>query len=258
MSRARDKAPTADEEGFLARWSRRKQEATSAPELEDGALEAAPPEPDAAAAPGPDEADGPPDDSLDDAALAEKYGLPDPNALQATDDFTPLIQGKAPERLRRIAMRRLWRLKPELANLDGLLEYGEDYTDAATVVANLATDYVVGRGFTPAPDVDDAADEPVEQDEQSADAQEGEAGAEIDESAAAEAEGETETETATDEGGQEAARLDLSPPPQAGALADEALQQPASAGDSLGPGVSSREPFPAEPKSARPRRMRFH
>src|SRR3546814_8004411 len=46
-----------------------------------------------------------------------------------------------------MALQRLWRLDPVFANLDGLLEYGEDYTDAATVVENLKTAYRVGRGF---------------------------------------------------------------------------------------------------------------
>jgi hypothetical protein len=34
-----------------------------------------------------------------------------------------------------------------LANLDGLVDYGEDYTDAATVVENLQTVYQVGKGM---------------------------------------------------------------------------------------------------------------
>src|SRR3546814_11426370 len=46
-----------------------------------------------------------------------------------------------------MALQRLWRLDPVFANLDGLLEYGEDYTDAATVAENLKTAYRVGRGF---------------------------------------------------------------------------------------------------------------
>ena len=34
-----------------------------------------------------------------------------------------------------------------LANLDGLIEYGEDYTDKATVIENLQTTYQVGKGM---------------------------------------------------------------------------------------------------------------
>jgi hypothetical protein len=53
-----------------------------------------------------------------------------------------------PERIRRRALRRLWLSNPVLANLDTLVEYGEDYTDAATVVENLSTAYQVGKGMT--------------------------------------------------------------------------------------------------------------
>ena len=52
-----------------------------------------------------------------------------------------------PGRLRARALRRLWGTNPVLANLDALVEYGEDYTDAATVVENMATTYEVGRGM---------------------------------------------------------------------------------------------------------------
>ncbi len=41
----------------------------------------------------------------------------------------------------------LWRSNPTLANLDGLIDYGDDYTNAATVVPNLKTLYRVGKGM---------------------------------------------------------------------------------------------------------------
>ncbi len=52
-----------------------------------------------------------------------------------------------PERIRRRALRKLWGLNPVLANLDGLVDYAEDYTDAATVVDNLQTVYKIGKGM---------------------------------------------------------------------------------------------------------------
>src|SRR3546814_9251115 len=73
--------------------------------------------------------------------------LPDIESLGMDSDFTVFLQDGVPEALRRKALQRLWRLDPVFANLDGLLEYGEDYTDAATVVENLKTAYRVGRGF---------------------------------------------------------------------------------------------------------------
>jgi hypothetical protein len=53
-----------------------------------------------------------------------------------------------PDRLRRRALRRLWLANPALANLDGLLDYGEDFTDSATVIENMQTAYQVGKGMT--------------------------------------------------------------------------------------------------------------
>jgi hypothetical protein len=45
-------------------------------------------------------------------------------------------------------LRRLWLSNPALANVDGLVDYGQDFTDSATVVENLQTAYQVGRGMT--------------------------------------------------------------------------------------------------------------
>ena len=53
-----------------------------------------------------------------------------------------------PDRLRRRALRCLWLANPALANLDGLIDYGEDFTDSATVIENMQTAYQVGKGMT--------------------------------------------------------------------------------------------------------------
>jgi len=82
-----------------------------------------------------------------DAEILEELGLPDPDTLEAGGDFSGFLSAAVPERLRRRALRRLWGLNPVLANLDGLVDYAEDYTDAATVVSNLQTVYQVGKGM---------------------------------------------------------------------------------------------------------------
>ena len=82
-----------------------------------------------------------------DSEVLEELGLKDPDSLEAGDDFAAFLQKSVPERIRRRALRRLWRADPTLANLDGLIDYGEDYTDAATVVENLQTAYQVGKGM---------------------------------------------------------------------------------------------------------------
>ena len=82
-----------------------------------------------------------------DAELLEDLGLPDPDTLREGDDFTGFMARGVPERLRRRALRRLWTSNAVLANVDGLVDYGEDYTDAATVVDGMKTAYRVGKGM---------------------------------------------------------------------------------------------------------------
>ena len=82
-----------------------------------------------------------------DEEVLEELGLPDPDGLQPGDDFSAFMAKAVPDRIRRRALRRLWLSNPALANLDGLLDYGEDFTDSATVVENLQTAYQVGKGM---------------------------------------------------------------------------------------------------------------
>ncbi len=163
---------------FLSRWSRMKSrsraggpgrlaERTKEPapanawrrpdgdETRDGTRPAARP---AKAAPvGADEAadfaeDAAPED--EEAVLAQwPEDLPQPDELDAESDYSAFFSPEVSEAVRNLALRRLWRSNPLLANLDGLVDYGEDFTDAATVVANMKSAYQVGRGY--------ARDEPV-------------------------------------------------------------------------------------------------
>lgn len=82
-----------------------------------------------------------------DSEILSEFDLPDPDTLQAGDDVSGFMAKAVPDRLRRRALRRLWRLNPVLANVDGLVDYGEDYTDAACVIENIQTAYQVGKGM---------------------------------------------------------------------------------------------------------------
>jgi hypothetical protein len=82
----------------------------------------------------------------DDEILAE-LGLPDPDTMGQGDDFAAFLKSAVPDRLRRRALRRLWRSNPVLANLDGLVDHGEDYTDKAVVVPGMMSAYQVGKGM---------------------------------------------------------------------------------------------------------------
>ncbi|MGX0975757.1 NACalpha-BTF3-like transcription factor [Roseovarius sp. MBR-51] len=82
-----------------------------------------------------------------DEELCEELGLPDPDTLKLGDDFRAFMGKAVPERLRRRALRRLWVSNPVLANIDGLVDYAEDYTDSAMVVPDMKTAYQVGKGM---------------------------------------------------------------------------------------------------------------
>jgi len=82
-----------------------------------------------------------------DTDILEELGLPDPDTLEAGADFKGFLAKNVPERIKTRALRRLWRLNPVLANLDGLVDYDDDYTDAACVVDGMKTAYQVGKGM---------------------------------------------------------------------------------------------------------------
>ena len=86
-------------------------------------------------------------EELPDEEVLARLELPDPDTLGPGDDFSRFLAREVPERIRRRALRLLWRSSPTLANVDGMVDYGQDFTDAATVPALLKTRYEVGRGL---------------------------------------------------------------------------------------------------------------
>ena len=117
-------------------WSRRK----AAVAAEEAALDRAAAEARAAAERAAREA-------RSDAESLAELDLPDPDTLSAGDDFKRFMAAAVPERLRRRALRRLWSSNPALANLDSLVDYGEDFTGTGMAAGLLATGYRVGRGM---------------------------------------------------------------------------------------------------------------
>ncbi|WP_294230185.1 DUF3306 domain-containing protein [uncultured Shimia sp.] len=82
-----------------------------------------------------------------DAEILAELDLPDPDALEKGDDFSVFLAKAVPERIRRRALRKLWLTNPVLANVDQLVDYGEDFTDSAMVVEAMQTTYQVGKGM---------------------------------------------------------------------------------------------------------------
>lgn len=83
-----------------------------------------------------------------DEELLQDLGLPDPDSLGEGDDFKVFLAKTVPARIRSRALRRLWLTNPVLANVDGLVDYGEDFTDGAKVLEAMQTAYQVGKGMT--------------------------------------------------------------------------------------------------------------
>ncbi|MEM7668598.1 MAG: DUF3306 domain-containing protein [Pseudomonadota bacterium] len=136
------------DDGFLNRWSRRKLQ-----QGDDSAAES-PPQPELAEDQGHDTLA----EARSEGEILEELDLPDPDTLSAGDDFSGFMAKAVPERLRNRALRKLWLTNPVLANLDELVDYGDDFTDAATVIENLQTVYRVGHGMidkTPPPEAEE-------------------------------------------------------------------------------------------------------
>ena len=130
----------ADEgEGFVARWSRLKR-AGDEPRSGDVTAGAEPAAAPAAAAELPD----------------ETIELPSIEDLTRESDFTGFMRKGVPVELKHQALRKLWRSDPVFANLDGLLEYGDDYSAPWKTGAAVRTLYRIGKGMV------DSAEETAE------------------------------------------------------------------------------------------------
>ena len=105
------------DEQFLRRWSRRK--------IDGEAIDETPPDADL-----PDESveiapDG--DVESEDFDAEVVADLPDIETLDKDSDYTGFLRDGVPEKLKKLALRKLWLSDPVLANLDGLNDYDEDF-----------------------------------------------------------------------------------------------------------------------------------
>jgi hypothetical protein len=67
--------------------------------------------------------------------------------LTKDSDFRAFMRPGVPEALRNQALRKLWGSDPVYANLDGLLEYGEDFAAPFRMAGVVATVYRVLEGM---------------------------------------------------------------------------------------------------------------
>jgi hypothetical protein len=82
-----------------------------------------------------------------DEEILEELGLPDPDSLKMGDDFKAFMSKSVPERLRKRALRKLWRSNPVLACVDGLNDYDDDYLTQGLGQGVIKTSYQVGKGM---------------------------------------------------------------------------------------------------------------
>jgi len=126
-------------ESRLQRWSRKKTKAGKEAELAPASTvesELSPEEQELAV-----------NEAMPELDVLEKYDLPNPDAIELGTDITGFMRKEIPELLRRKALRALWKSNPVLAVLDGLNDYDEDFTDAATAGTAVKTLYKIGQGL---------------------------------------------------------------------------------------------------------------
>ena len=71
----------------------------------------------------------------------------DLETLDETSDYTVFMKKGVPAALKRQAMSALWRSNPVLANVDGLVEYGEDYANPDLIMKTFKSAWQAGRGY---------------------------------------------------------------------------------------------------------------
>ena len=128
-----------NEVSFLSRWSLRKEQITKGEIKPDNELDNTPKS--------SDETELEQEEVLTDIELLEKYKLPNPEKVKSEAGLTRFLDDDLPERIRQMALRRLWHLNPLFGEVCEMVEYGEDYTDAATVIEGMQTAYQVGKGY---------------------------------------------------------------------------------------------------------------
>jgi hypothetical protein len=134
----------ADPRDFLARWSRLKRKAQAEPQeagprtgtARPGIAEAEPQAPRPGAPP----------------AAKPVEDLPRIETLGKDSDYTPFMRAGVPDALRNEALRKLWQSDPVFANLDGLVDYAEDFGVGFAVGGTVATAYRVLQGMADPPD----------------------------------------------------------------------------------------------------------
>lgn len=137
------------DEGFLNRWSRRKQ---AIREGDDAGLDPDPADLENAAGPAESEGDAPAD-PVEAARLEqlqenrEAAEAVDLETLDYESDYKVFLKEGVPEALKNAALRKLWRSNPILAVRDGLNDYDVDFNVTDKILKEFQSAWQVGRGY---------------------------------------------------------------------------------------------------------------
>lgn len=125
-----------EKEGRLSRWSKRKMAVARGEDLE---AEATPSSSD------PEEISAERQAEL--LANREAAEAVDLDELTDGSDFSVFFKDGVPELLKRQAMAILWRSNPVFANVDGLVDYDDDFANPDLIMKTFKSAYQIGQGY---------------------------------------------------------------------------------------------------------------
>ncbi len=144
-----------EDENRLSRWSRRKIAVANEQVLEKNSVEQLDPEASA----------------ISEAELQaelqsnrETAEAVDLETLNEESDFSVFMKAGVPESLKRRAMATLWRSNPVFANVDGLVDYDDDFAHPDLIMKTFKSAYEIGRGYFDQSDENE--DEVIAEDDQ--------------------------------------------------------------------------------------------
>ena len=156
---------TSENNGFAARWSKRKivaRQQNKSENLTDDVIEAGLQEPDLQ---NTDLHDGNIDnDAAGERVLSEAdFDDVDFDKLDKSSDYTRFLKANVPAAIQKRALRKLWASDSVFEVLDGMNDYDEDFTGNGLAGKVFKSAYKIGRGYL---DDDDIDEEAVENDAQ--------------------------------------------------------------------------------------------
>ena len=132
----------SDDPSILSRWSARKR-AVAAEEAQQTAAQAA----------GATDAEARAAELDANRRAAQSVDL---DALDKDSDLSVFLRDGVPDLLRKAALQKVWRSSPVFANLDELVDYGEDFGRKDLIMESFTSAWQAGRGYLK--EIEDAAD----------------------------------------------------------------------------------------------------